>query len=243
MDFTSRKDLKELVVYITGGTKGIGKGMAEVFLVYGMRVAISGRSSDQAKKVAQELGPEDRVLGLGSDVSDLQQEEAAVQKILDKWGRLDVVIANAGLGVFAPVDQLDPKDWKAMMDTNLTGVFHSLKASVEALKSSEGYYFTIASLAGTNFFAKGAGYNASKFGVVGFTQAAMLDLRPYNIKVSTLMPGSVASEFNGNTPSEKDAWKIQPEDLGTLVLDLLRMPARTLPSKVEIRPSRPDLKS
>ena len=243
MDFTSRKDLKELVVYITGGTKGIGRGMAEVFLIHGMRVAISGRSSDQAKKVAQELGPEDRVLGLGSDVSDLQQEEAAVQKILDKWGRLDVVIANAGLGVFAPVDQLDPKDWKAMMDTNLTGVFHSLKASVEALKSSEGYYFTIASLAGTNFFARGAGYNASKFGVVGFTQAAMLDLRPYNIKVSTLMPGSVASEFNGNTPSEKDAWKIQPEDLGTLVLDLLRMPARTLPSKVEIRPSRPDLKS
>ncbi len=243
MDFTSRKDLKELVVYITGGTKGIGRGMAEVFLIHGMRVAISGRSSDQAKKVAQELGPEDRVLGLGSDVADLQQEEAAVQKILDKWGRLDVVIANAGLGVFAPVDQLDPKDWKAMMDTNLTGVFHSLKASVEALKSSEGYYFTIASLAGTNFFARGAGYNASKFGVVGFTQAAMLDLRPYNIKVSTLMPGSVASEFNGNTPSEKDAWKIQPEDLGTLVLDLLRMPARTLPSKVEIRPSRPDLKS
>lgn len=217
--------------------------MAEVFLIHGMRVAISGRSSDQAKKVAQELGPEDRVLGLGSDVADLQQEEAAVQKILDKWGRLDVVIANAGLGVFAPVDQLDPKDWKAMMDTNLTGVFHSLKASIEALKSSEGYYFTIASLAGTNFFARGAGYNASKFGVVGFTQAAMLDLRPYNIKVSTLMPGSVASEFNGNTPSEKDAWKIQPEDLGTLVLDLLRMPARTLPSKVEIRPSRPDLKS
>ena len=243
MDFTSRKDLKELVVYITGGTKGIGRGMAEVFLIHGMRVAISGRSSDQAKKVAQELGPEDRVLGLGSDVADLQQEEGAVQKILDKWGRLDVVIANAGLGVFAPVDQLDPKDWKAMMDTNLTGVFHSLKASVEALKSSEGYYFTIASLAGTNFFARGAGYNASKFGVVGFTQAAMLDLRPYNIKVSTLMPGSVASEFNGNTPSEKDAWKIQPEDLGTLVLDLLRMPARTLPSKVEIRPSRPDLKS
>lgn len=243
MDFTSRKDLKELVVYITGGTKGIGRGMAEVFLIHGMRVAISGRSSDQAKKVAQELGPEDRVLGLGSDVADLQQEEAAVQKILDKWGRLDVVIANAGLGVFAPVDQLDPKDWKAMMDTNLTGVFHSLKASIEALKSSEGYYFTIASLAGTNFFARGAGYNASKFGVVGFTQAAMLDLRPYNIKVSTLMPGSVASEFNGNTPSEKDAWKIQPEDLGTLVLDLLRMPARTLPSKVEIRPSRPDLKS
>ena len=101
---------------------------------------------------------------------------------------------------------------------------------------------TIASLAGTNFFASGAGYNATKFGVVGFTQAAMLDLRKYDIKVTTLMPGSVASHFNNNEPSAKDAWKIQPEDLGTLVLDLLQIHPRTLPSKVEIRPARPDLK-
>ena len=214
-----------------------------VFLEQGMKVAISGRSEKKALDVANELGAPEQVLGLGSDVSRLSDEKAAVNCILEKWGRLDVVIANAGLGVFAPVDELKEEDWKAMIDTNLTGVFNSLSASVEALKKSEGYYFTVASLAGTNFFAKGAGYNASKFGVVGFTQAAMLDLRPYNIKVSTLMPGSVASEFNGNIPSDKDAWKIQPEDLGQLVLDLLRMPARTLPSKVEIRPSRPDLKS
>ena len=101
---------------------------------------------------------------------------------------------------------------------------------------------TLASLAGTNFFAQGAGYNATKFGVVGFTQAAMLDLRPYNIKVTTIMPGSVASHFNNNEPSDKDAWKIQPEDIGKLVIDLLKMHPRTLPSKIEVRPTRPDLK-
>ena len=242
MDFSSRRELSKQVVYITGGTKGIGRGMAEVFLKQGMRVAISGRDEAQAAQVAQELGDPDQVLGLGSNVAVLAEEEAAVAAIVAKWGRLDVVIANAGLGVFAPVDELDAADWKAMIETNLSGVFHTLKASVEALKKSEGYYFTMASLAGTNFFVRGAGYNASKFGVVGFTQAAMLDLRPHNVKVSTLMPGSVSSEFNGNIPSEKDAWKIQPEDLGQLILDLLRMPARTLPSKVEIRPTRPDLK-
>jgi len=110
------------------------------------------------------------------------------------------------------------------------------------LKISKGYYITLASLAGTNFFAQGAGYNASKFGLVGFTQAAMLDLRPHDIKVSTIMPGSVATYFNDHIPNEKDSWKIQPEDIGKLVLDLLTMHPRTLPSKIEVRPSRPDLK-
>ena len=129
-----------------------------------------------------------------------------------------------------------------LIDTNLNGVFHTLKAALPALKKSRGYYITIASLAGTNFFARGAGYNATKFGVVGFTQAVMLDLRPYDIKVSTIMPGSVATYFNGHIPNEADAWKIQPEDIGKLVLDLLRMHPRTLPSKIEVRPTRPDLK-
>ncbi|MGZ5188001.1 MAG: SDR family NAD(P)-dependent oxidoreductase, partial [Kaistella sp.] len=105
---------------------------------------------------------------------------------------------------------------------------------------SEGYFISISSLAGTNFFEKGSGYNASKFGVVGFTQAAMIDLRKYNIKVSTIMPGSVSTNFNGNEPSEKDAWKIQPEDLGELVLDIFKMNPRALPSKIEIRPSKPN---
>ena len=207
-----------------------------------MKVAISGRSQESADAAVKGLDRPDHVLGLVSDVSQLEDEQKAVAAILDKWGQLDVVMANAGVGHFAPVDELGDDKWHQMIDTNLNGVYHTLKASVDALKKSEGYYMTLASLAGTNFFAQGAGYNATKFGVVGFTQAAMLDLRPYNIKVTTIMPGSVASHFNNNEPSDKDAWKIQPEDIGKLVIDLLTMHPRTLPSKIEVRPTRPDLK-
>ena len=235
-------DLKNKVAYITGGTKGIGFGIAQKLLEHGMRVAISGRTEEGVSWAAEQLGATERVLPIISEVSDPDQENRAVEKILEQWGAIDVVVANAGVGHFASVDQLSVESWKEMIGVNLSGVFYTLRATVEALKASRGYYFTIASLAGTNFFAKGAGYNASKFGVVGFTQAAMLDLRPFDIKVTTIMPGSVATHFNNNEPSEKDAWKIQPEDLGELVVDLLKMPARTLPSKVEVRPTRPDMK-
>lgn len=235
-------NLKNKVAYITGGSKGIGFGVAEQLLHAGMRVAISGRNMETVKKAAKDLGTPDNVLAIASDVTKHGDEASAVKSILEKWGQLDVVLANAGVGHFAPVDELSEDDWHQMVDTNLNGVFHTLKASVEALKASKGYYITLASLAGTNFFANGAGYNATKFGVVGFTQAAMLDLRKYDIKVSTIMPGSVASHFNDHEPSEADAWKIQPEDIGELVLDLLKMNPRILPSKIEVRPTRPDLK-
>jgi len=235
-------NLRDKVVYITGGSKGIGYGIAEMLLTVGMRVAISGRTAKTVKEAAERLGTKDRVIGLVSDVSKLKDEEEAVKTIMDTWGQLDAVLANAGVGHFAPIDEMSVAQWQQMIDTNLTGVFNTLKGSVEALKTSKGYYITLASLAGANFFANGAGYNATKFGVVGFTQAAMLDLRKYDIKVSTIMPGSVASHFNGNEPSEKDAWKIQPEDIGKLVIDLLKMHPRTLPSKIEVRPSRPDKK-
>ena len=235
-------DLKNKVVYITGGSKGIGYGVAVKLLEAGAKVAISGRTLSTVQEAAKQLNAQDRVLALASDVSKISDEKAAVKKILDQWGQLDVVLANAGVGYFAPVDELEDDAWHKMIDTNLSGVFHTLKASVEALKKSKGYYITLASLAGTNFFAAGTGYNATKFGVVGFTQAAMLDLRKYDIKVSTIMPGSVATEFAGNEPDEKDAWKIQPEDIGELVLDLLKMNPRTLPSKIEVRPTRPDKK-
>ena len=235
-------NLKNKVVYITGGSKGIGFGVAAKLLEAGMKVAISSRLLENAEKAAKNLGSADNVLAIASDVSKIGDEKSAVKKILDKWGKLDVVVANAGVGHFAPVDQISDTLWHEMVNTNLNGVYHSLKASVEALKKSKGYYITLASLAGTNFFANGAGYNATKFGVVGFTQAAMLDLRPYDIKVSTIMPGSVATNFNGNEPSKEDAWKIQPEDIGELVLDLLNMNPRTLPSKIEVRPTRPDKK-
>ena len=134
------------------------------------------------------------------------------------------------------------QQWHETIDVNLSGVFNSVKASIPALKETKGYIITIASLAGTNFFAKGAAYNASKFGLVGFTQAVMLDLRHEGIKVSTIMPGSVSTHFNNRTPGEADAWKIQPEDLGQIVIDLLQMHPRTLPSKVEVRPSMPPKK-
>lgn len=235
-------NLKDKVAYITGGTKGIGLGTAKALLAAGMRVAISGRNLEKAKEVAASLGDTTEIIGLSSDVSNFDDEQKAVEQIIQHFGQLDVVLANAGVGIFNSVDELELEEWNQMINTNLTGVFHTLKASVEQLKKSEGYYITLASLAGTNFFENGAGYNASKFGVVGFTQAAMLDLRKFNIKVSTIMPGSVATHFNNHTPNEKDAWKIQPEDIGQLVLDLLKMNPRTLPSKIEVRPTRPDLK-
>lgn len=235
------QNLINKVAYITGGTKGIGYGVAKSLVKQGMKVAISGRSNDSVAQAVKDFS-NDSVLGIVSDVTKMEDEKNAVSKIMDKWGQLDVVLANAGVGNFAPVDEMTDDDWHQMINTNLNGAFHSLKASVAALKNSKGYYITLASLAGTNFFAGGAGYNASKFGVVGFTQAAMLDLRKYDIKVSTIMPGSVATHFNGNEPDDSDAWKIQPEDIGELVLDLLRMNPRTLPSKIEVRPTRPDKK-
>ena len=232
-------NLQNKTAYITGGTKGIGLGTAKVLLNAGMRVAISGRKLEDAQKAAAGLGDKNKIIGIQSDVTNFKDEQNAVRQILNHFGQLDVVLANAGLGIFAPADELSTEGWNQMINTNLTGVFHTLKSTVEELKKSEGYFISLASLAGTNFFENGAGYNASKFGVVGFTQAAMLDLRKYNIKVSTIMPGSVATYFNNHIPDENDNWKIQPEDIGELVLDLLKMNPRTLPSKIEVRPTRP----
>ncbi|MEP6584775.1 MAG: SDR family oxidoreductase [Ginsengibacter sp.] len=232
-------DLKEKVAYITGGSKGIGFGIARILLDNGMKVAITSRNLSDAKKAAASLSNDaSRVLALESDVSSLASERKAIKEVTDYFGQLDVIVANAGVGHFASIETLTEEDWKSTIDTNLTGVFNSVKASIDSLKKTEGYIITIASLAGTNFFANGSAYNASKFGLVGFTQAIMLDLRQHGIKVTTIMPGSVATNFNDHTPSEADSWKIQPEDIGQLVADLLKMNPRTLPSKVEVRPSK-----
>ena len=232
---------KQKVALITGGSKGIGFGVAEALLKLGMRVAITSRNLDSAEKAAKELKNigSGEVLALEADVREYKSQEKAVKKVIDTWGQLDVLVANAGVGHFAPIDELTIEDWQATIDTNLTGVFYSIKSSIEGLKKSEGYIITISSLAGTNFFAGGTAYNASKFGVTGFTQAAMLDLRKHGIKVSTIMPGSVATHFNDHEPSKEDAWKIQKEDIGELVVDLLKMNPRSLPSKIEVRPSMP----
>lgn len=233
-------DIKNKVAYITGGTKGIGFGIAKALLNAGLKVAISGRRQEDVEKAKAELESvgSDNVLAIASDVRNFEDEQKAVAQIVSKFGKLDIVIANAGLGKFAPIDQLSLEDWNAMIDTNLTGVFHTLKASVEQLKANKGYYISIASLAGCNFFAGGAGYNATKFGVVGFTQAAMLDLRDYDVKTTTIMPGSVTSHFNNHQPNENDGWKIQPEDMGQIVVDLLKLNPNVLPSKIEVRPTK-----
>jgi NAD(P)-dependent dehydrogenase (short-subunit alcohol dehydrogenase family) len=206
-----------------------------------MNVAITSRRRDAADNAVKRLNSlkKGEALGIEADVRNLQAQQQAVDAVKKKWSSLDVVVANAGLGHFGNVETLSAEQWNETIETNLTGVFYSLKASVEQLKKSKGYFITIASLAGANFFAGGSAYNASKFGLVGFTQAAMLDLRGYGIKVSTIMPGSVATEFNGGQPNEADAWKIQPEDIGQIVVDLLKMHPRTLPSKIEVRPSIP----
>lgn len=226
---------------ITGGSKGIGYGIAEVLIKQGIKVAVTSRSSVAAELAAKQLNEirPDHALGMAADVRDLASQQRVVDAILQQWGRLDYVIANAGVGHFASIQEMTPEQWQETIDINLTGVFNTAKATIAPLKESQGYFITIASLAGTNFFEKGAAYNASKFGLVGFTQAVMLDLRSEGIKVSTIMPGSVATEFNNHQPTEKDAWKIQPEDIGHIVYDLLKMHPRTLPSKVEVRPSRP----
>ena len=232
--------LNTKVAYITGGSKGIGYGIAKALLDLGMKVAITSRHLEEAQKAAKLLTNDDsKILAMQSDVSSMEDEKNSVQKIIEKFGQLDILVANAGVGHFAPIDNLSEENWKNTIDTNLTGVFNSVKASVEELKKSKGYIITIASLAGTNFFENGAAYNASKFGVVGFSQAIMLDLRKYDVKVTTIMPGSVATHFNDHTPNEADSWKIQPEDIGQMVADLLNMPARSLPSKIEVRPSKP----
>ena len=231
---------KDKVAYITGGSKGIGYGVAKVLLDKGMKVAITSRSLKAAQEAASTLSTDaSRVLAIESNVGSMASEQKVVQSVIDHFGGLDLLVANAGVGHFAPIETLTEEEWKETIETNLTGVFNSVKASVEALKKSKGYIITIASLAGTNFFENGAAYNASKFGLVGFTQAIMLDLRKHGIKVSTIMPGSVATHFNNHTPNEGDAWKIQPEDIGELVAGILQMNPRTLPSKIEVRPSMP----
>jgi len=228
------------VAYVTGGSKGIGYGIAKTLLENGMKVAITSRSLQAAKEAAASLSKDDtNVLPLESNVTSLASEIKAVEGVIKRFGKLDVLVANAGIGHLASIEDLSEADWHDTIDINLTGVFNSVKASLSALKQSKGYIITIASLAGTNFFANGSAYNASKFGLVGFSQAVMLDLRQYGIKVTTIMPGSVATEFNDHTVTEADAWKIQPEDIGEIVENLLNIHPRTLPSKIEVRPTIP----
>jgi 3-oxoacyl-[acyl-carrier protein] reductase len=229
---------------VTGGSKGIGLAIAEALIAKDYNVVITARNESEVLEAAKHLNAlsPGRAVGIQADARDYAAQEAAVSKAVSEFGSLNVLVANAGVGIFKPVQDLTLEDWDAVIDTNLTGVFYSVKAAIPALEKSAGYVLTISSLAGKNPFELGAAYNASKFGLNGFSEAIMMDLRKLGIKVSYIMPGSVATYFNGHTPNEKDAWKIQPEDIAQIVVDLLAMNLRTLPSRVEVRPSQPPRK-
>ncbi len=238
------QNINNKVALITGGSKGIGYGVAEVLMAEGMNVAITSRTQTAADEAAAKLNKKGKgnAVGIVCDVRNYESQQESVRQTIEKFGQIDLLFANAGLGHFASIEDMSEEQWNETIDTNLSGVFFSIKAALAELKKSKGFIITLSSLAGTNFFPKGAAYNASKFGLTGFTQSVMLDLRQYGIRVSTIMPGSVATHFNGNEPDERDAWKIQPEDIGEMVVGLLKLNSRTLPSKIEVRPSMPPSK-
>ena len=226
--------------FITGGSKGIGYATAEALVREGYRVTITSRDQAEIEAAARQLGEGTR--GVVCDVRDYAAVQSAINGHGEAFGNLNVLFVNAGVGNFAPIQDLSAEDWQAVIDTNLTGAFFTVKAAVPLLEKSQGYVITLSSLAGKNPFAGGGAYNASKFGLNGLSEVMMLDLRPLGIKVSQIMPGSVATHFAGHTPSDQDAWKIQSEDIAQIVIDLLAMPERTLPSRIEVRPAQPPRK-
>lgn len=229
---------------VTGGTKGIGRAIAEALVGAGLNVTIAARSAGDVERVAGELrarGPGD-ARGEPADVGRSADCRRLVEAAASAWGRLDVLVNNAGTGIFRPVAEMTVEDWDRVLRTNLDSLFYCCHEAIPHLKrAGGGWIINIGSLAGKNAFPGGAAYNASKFGVVGFSEALMQEVRHDGIRVSYIMPGSVATEF-GLGGGTGDAWKIQPEDIAQIVLDLLSFPGRTLPSRVEVRPSMPPRK-
>jgi NAD(P)-dependent dehydrogenase (short-subunit alcohol dehydrogenase family) len=229
---------------VTGGTKGIGYAVAKALLADGGRVMITGRTQAGIDEAVRSLGAstKDRasVAGAAIDVRDRAGVDALVARTVKAFGGLDVLVNNAGVGVFADVAAMSDADWDSMIATNLTGVFYCSRAAIPAMKQSGGgWIVNIASLAGRNYFPGGAAYCASKAGLVAFSESLMQEVRFDNIRVSVVMPGSVATEFNGGKPSADDAWKLAADDIAEVIGDLLRHPKRSLPSKIEIRPAQP----
>jgi 3-oxoacyl-[acyl-carrier protein] reductase len=230
------------VAVITGSTKGIGLGIARALVEEGARVVVSSRTPDAVDRTARELselGPGE-ALGFVCDVRDPEQCRALVREAVEAFGGLDILVNNAGLGRFARIQEMDPEDWDIQIRTNLDGVFHCSRAAAPHLiERGGGWILNLGSLAGRNTFSGGVGYNAAKWGLLGMSEAMMLDLRHDGVRVSCIMPGSVNTHFFEGGPHPEDEWKLQPEDIARTVMDLLAYPDRALPSKVEIRPSRP----
>lgn len=230
-------ELAGKVAVVTGSTRGIGRAIAESLWRAGVAVVVCGRDAAKAREVASSWAP--RALGIGCDVRERADCERLIRSAVDEFGGLDILINNAGIGIFAPVRELTPEQWRDVIGTNLDGMFYCTHAALPILvRAGESWIINIGSLAGKNAFPGGAAYNASKFGLIGFSEALMQEVRHDGVRVSYIMPGSVATDFSDGARGADD-WKVQPEDIARIVMDLLATPARTLPSRVEVRPSRP----
>jgi NAD(P)-dependent dehydrogenase (short-subunit alcohol dehydrogenase family) len=233
-------DNETRVAVVTGGSRGIGRAIVEALAGDGWRVFLCGRRRESVDAAVADLGARfgGRVAGRAVDVREQEEVEAFVAWVLERAGRIDCLVNNAGLGRFGPVDELTGEEWREVLRTNLDGAFYCLRAVAPAMKrQGSGYVLNIASLAAKNPFAGGAAYNASKFGLLGFSEAAMLDLRHDGIRISCILPGSVETEFRAGRGDS--SWMLAPEDVARTVLDLLTYPERALPSRVELRPTRP----
>jgi len=233
------------VAIVTGGTRGIGRAIAKALADAGAMVAITGRHESGVSAAVSQLneGSSGSVAGYLCDVRNYNHVKGLFEEVAGRFGGIDILVNNAGIGLFEPVETMSPEDFRAVIETNLAGVFYCCHAAIPLMKQrGGGYIFNISSLAGTNAHPRMAAYNASKFGLNGFSEALMQEVRQDNIKVSYIMPGSVNTEFGGDEPSDEKSWQLQPSDIARVILDLLAMPDRALPSRVEIRPSKPPKK-
>jgi 3-oxoacyl-[acyl-carrier protein] reductase len=234
-------NLKNKTAIVTGGTKGIGRAIAEALLREGISVCIAARKQSEIDRTVSELGG--NTTGFVCDVRDYDQVSALIDHAVKEFGGLDILVNNAGIGIFEIVEETSPENFRAVLETNLFGVFYCCHEAIPQMKKrGGGYIINISSLAGANPHPRMAAYNASKFGLNGFSEALMQEVRHDNIKVSYIMPGSVNTEFGGDSPSNEKSWQLTPQDIARVVVDLLHHDERSLPSRVEIRPSRPPKK-
>lgn len=230
------------IAIVTGGSRGIGRGIVEALSVEGWRVRFCSRSPKSVEEAEMELARRfgDAVSGAAVDVRNQEEVDRFVREAVEREGRIDCLVNNAGLGTFGPVDELTGDQWREVIDTNLSGCFYFLHAVAPVMKrQGTGWIFNVASLAGKNPFAGGAAYNASKFGLIGLSEAAMLDLRQSGVRVAAILPGSVATGFSHPSGGQDQSWRLQPADIASMVLHLLTYPPNALPSLVEMRPAKP----